>query len=127
VAALLEAGKLLVSKRDRSQHGEWYKWLDTNADVLGFSRKTACRLATIASNIPSTGDLDERDATRISGLIWDNKAIRGIEGTGETEWYTPPAYCLEFVRAVLGTIDLDPASCALAQKTVQAKRLDFVT
>jgi hypothetical protein len=70
--------------------------------------------------------LDERDATRISRLIWDHKSIRGTEGTGETEWYTP-AYCLEFVRAVLGTIDLDPASCVLAQKTVQAKRLDFVT
>jgi hypothetical protein len=67
VAALLEAGKLLVSKRDRSQHGEWYKWLDTNADVLKFSRKTACRLATIASNLP----LRE---------IWTSGTPRGLVG-----------------------------------------------
>ena len=41
--------------------------------------------------------------------------------TGEIEWYTPPEY-LERVRAVLGGIDLDPASSKVAQKTVKAKR-----
>lgn len=33
------------------------------------------------------------------------------------EWYTPPAV-IALVRRVLGTIDLDPASCAYAQKHV---------
>ena len=42
--------------------------------------------------------------------------------TGEIEWYTPPEY-LERVRAVLGGIDLDPASSKIAQKTVKAKSL----
>jgi hypothetical protein len=41
--------------------------------------------------------------------------------TGEIEWHTPPEY-LERVRAVLGGIDLDPASSKVAQKTVKAKR-----
>ena len=41
--------------------------------------------------------------------------------TGEIEWYTPPEY-LERVRAVLGSIDLDPASSKVAQKTVKANR-----
>ena len=41
--------------------------------------------------------------------------------TGEIEWYTPPEY-LERVRAVLGSIDLDPASTKVAQKTVKANR-----
>ena len=40
--------------------------------------------------------------------------------TGEIEWYTPPEY-LEPVRAVLGDIDLDPASSEIAQETVKAK------
>lgn len=121
VAALLEAGKLLVSKRDRLAHGEWHKWLDDNAEMLGLSRKTACRLATVSSNIPLAGDLDERDATRISRLIWDHKALHGTQGTGEIEWHTP-AYYIELARLVLGTIDLDPASSAEAQKVVKARK-----
>src|SRR5262249_18486834 len=36
------------------------------------------------------------------------------------EWYTPARY-LEAVREVLGEIDLDPASNAVANKWVQAK------
>lgn len=39
---------------------------------------------------------------------------------GAVEWYTPPQY-VEAARAVLGSIDCDPASSAVAQVTVQAK------
>jgi phage N-6-adenine-methyltransferase len=41
--------------------------------------------------------------------------------TGEMEWFTPARY-IEKARHVLGTIDLDPASCAEAQETVKAAR-----
>lgn len=45
--------------------------------------------------------------------------VRGTEGTGEFERYTPAEY-IEKAREVLGAIDLDPATSERAQKTVQA-------
>jgi hypothetical protein len=44
------------------------------------------------------------------------------EFTGEVEWYTPAEYVDLAQEVVLGKIDLDPASSALAQQTVKAKQ-----
>jgi phage N-6-adenine-methyltransferase len=41
------------------------------------------------------------------------------EGTGENEWYTPAQY-VAMAREVLGGVDLDPASSAIANQTVRA-------
>ena len=39
--------------------------------------------------------------------------------TGNVEWYTPAKW-IEMARMAMGTIDVDPASCAMAQRTVNA-------
>jgi ParB family chromosome partitioning protein len=49
---------------------------------------------------------------------WGSNTI-ATKWTGDQESYTPAKY-IEAGRLVMGSIDLDPASCKLAQKTVKA-------
>ena len=57
--------------------------------------------------LPKSGDLKNKNTT-ISKM------------TGDNEGYTPREY-IEMARRVMGSIDLDPCSCDLAQEIVKAK------
>lgn len=50
-----------------------------------------------------------------------SQAMQLMTSQSTDEWYTP-GWVIELARAVLGGIDLDPASNATAQRTVQAAR-----
>ena len=55
-------------------------------------------------------------------MIWDTpKKAHVGQSTGKEEWYTPPDI-VELVCAVMGGIDLDPASCEKANTVVKADK-----
>lgn len=51
----------------------------------------------------------------------DSSIAMPAQSAKNNEWYTPATY-VEAARKVMGSIDLDPASCELANRTVRAAR-----
>ena len=122
VTARLECGQRLAEKKALMAHGEWQGWLDAHEGVLGFSEaRTAQRLMKAAkANASSTSYLDGPTAVKLSRQMWGNGA-HVAANSGNNEWYTPPDI-LEHARAVLGGLDLDPASSEVANQHVRASR-----
>jgi phage N-6-adenine-methyltransferase len=88
--------------------------------ILGVAEVTARRDGASNDAPPEENDNDSNE-DESDGASNDAPHVRGTFGTGENEWYTPQQY-IEAARAVLGVIDLDPASSEIAQKTVKATR-----
>jgi len=119
VRCLIKAGHRLAKKKDELGHGNWLPWLAANADVLGFDTpRTAQRLIDVASKYDAGVAIEDQQTLAISRQIWGHN-VRGAQGAGENEWFTPAEY-IELARAVLGEIDLDPATHAKAQETIRA-------
>jgi len=137
---LAEVGNRLLKKKESLGHGQWLVWSRTNSGLLGFGERGArtlisgaqwlasnWRLANTLEDIvtdPHASDQDLARAAEIRQLISSRfrPTTRGTLGRRQNnEWYTPPQY-IALARAVLGDIDIDPASTELAQETVKARR-----
>jgi ParB family chromosome partitioning protein len=54
-------------------------------------------------------------------MVQKKKTAFVSHNSGQVEWYTPPEY-IDAAKKVMGSIDLDPASCEKANELVQAKK-----
>jgi hypothetical protein len=124
LAAYVEAGRRLQAKKEELGHGRWLPWLKANKNALGFEVLTAQRLMKLASENTSLAMLSA-DEAEVLQRLWGHKSRDEKEQydrwNANDECYTPVPILKE-VRKVLGTIDLDPASCAEGQLRVRAKR-----
>lgn len=78
-----------------------------------------CCASQMAKTINNGADEDEVEDDAGAAQEAASTPVSQREGYDSDEWYTPRHY-IEAARLVLGGIDLDPASCALAQTVVNA-------
>src|SRR5512147_2818180 len=89
----------------RQRVAEWRELRDAGEHVID----EAIQAALDEGRAPTNADVDGAVKARHHRTRF----------TGENEWYTPAEY-VEAARACLGSIDLDPATAPIAQKTVRA-------
>ena len=143
LTAIFTTGRLLIEAKAALPHGSFISMIEAE---LPFKARTAQMLMVIASDQrlldanhgshlpPSWRTLfeltkvsDEAFAAGIAdGTIhaeMDRKGLHGfIKTSGCWDWYTPPEIIEPARRALGGTIDFDPASCAAANQVVRASR-----
>ena len=114
----LDGGAFLNRVRAQLDHGQWLPYLEG----IGLKERTArrwMRLAAVGFKSATVADLGGIRAADES-LSNSNTPHLG-QGTSQEGWHTPEAE-IELVHAVMGGIDLDPASNPDAQERVQAAK-----
>ncbi len=116
--------KELSSERLAQQHG-------VDERTIRRDGQFAAAVETLKPSIPDIeqrvmrGDVPSREAVvaaaktpeAAKGIL--DTAVHVSHNSGNNEWYTPPAI-VEAARVAMDGIDVDPASCEVANKTVNA-------
>lgn len=103
----------------------------SKADVIadmGFTHSQVQRFETLAAH-PEAVERAKAEARENQEMVTRSSVLEKVASekekphvtfnSGNNEWYTPEKY-IEMARAVLGEIELDPASSETANKTVKA-------
>jgi Protein of unknown function (DUF3102) len=108
----IRCGVLLLEAKASLAHGEWLPWIAAN---LSFGDRQARKYLSLAKHAEAIRNSDS-DFTIEGALALLRRGAHPL-GSGSCEFYTPTCF-LDGARQVMGTIDLDPASCAAAQQRV---------
>lgn len=102
--------------------GEYGKARDILGKMAGVSGKTyEHAVKVIEQATPETKEALRRGEISINKAYEELQKPHVAYNSGNNEWYTPKEF-IEAATAVMGGIDLDPASSEIANKTVNAKR-----